>query len=455
MQDQSSWRLYQRQLKKQRLRRDRARRLLRLLFAAAVLVFVIVGIGSGLDWIDRDASEDSPVGASTRAVDPASPDGGGRFDKARLHRLLSGSALMNLDREFFATSVDGKTYVIDTSLDMSLQTYLMSILDRRHARHIGIVAMEPDTGRILALVGYNKRRPGENPCTDTSFPAASIFKIVTAAAAIEALGLNGDSVVVYNGRKHTLYKSQLKDRRNRYTHKTTLRESFAQSINPVFGKLGANQLGKQRLLSYGEAFGFNRRFRFAVPLPPSTLRATDEPYQWAELASGFNRQTRLTPVHGAMIAAVVLNDGRLVEPYLVDELRSARGEVLYQARTLSLNRVLSKAASRQLAELMQATVVSGTSRKAFRGYQNDYVLSKLTIGGKTGSINTQDHDARIDWFVGFARANAGSDHLAVAVLVAHEEYIGVRASQYARKAIKQYFRNVFAEQKKASREVQG
>ena len=86
---------------------------------------------------------------------------------------------------------------------------------------------------------------------------------------------------------------------------------------------------------------------------------------------------------------------------------------------------------------------SGTARKTFRGVKRDRVLSRLTIGGKTGSIFNRKHDLRFDWFVGFAEENDGDKKLAIAVVVAHEEYIGIRAGEYARLAIRKHFQDYF------------
>jgi beta-lactamase class D len=72
--------------------------------------------------------------------------------------------------------------------------------------------------------------------------------------------------------------------------------------------------------------------------------------------------------------------------------------------------------------------------------RRDKVLSQLTIGGKTGSIDTRDHGARYDWFVGFADGPEQADAIAVAVLVAHEKFIGRRAGEYARLAMREYYR---------------
>ena len=70
-------------------------------------------------------------------------------------------------------------------------------------------------------------------------------------------------------------------------------------------------------------------------------------------------------------------------------------------------------------------------------------LEILNIGGKTGSMDNDTHDARYDWFVGFAEEKGGPAKFAVAVIVAHEKYIGLRASYYARSAMKSYFGNYF------------
>jgi len=295
------------------------------------------------------------------------------------------------------------------------------------------------------MIGFDKTSLSENLCVDNRFPAASVFKIVTAAAAIEECGFNSKSTLTYNGEKHTLYKSQLKARKNRYTNRITLRDSFAQSVNPVFGKLGSNYLGKATLEKYASAFGFNREINFEIPIQASVAAISEDPYHWAEIACGFNRETRISPLHGALIASIIVNRGRLIEPTIIDRITDGNGSVLYKTDAVSLSQAISERASRHMGELMAATISSGTSKKAFRGYRNDHILSKLNIGGKTGSINTEDNEARYDWFVGFADEKNGPGELVISVVVAHEKYIGIRASAYAHMAMKHYFRTLFAD----------
>ena len=108
-----------------------------------------------------------------------------------------------------------------------------------------------------------------------------------------------------------------------------------------------------------------------------------------------------------------------------------------------MRQVITPRASRVVYDLMEATIRYGTAKKAFKGFQKDPVLSKCNLGGKTGSIFNKKHDLRYDWFVGFADLKNGDKKMAIAVVVAHEEYIGIRAAAYARMAIKKYFENFF------------
>ena len=152
----------------------------------------------------------------------------------------------------------------------------------------------------------------------------------------------------------------------------------------------------------------------------------------------------MTPLHGAMMASAIINQGLLLEPTIVDRIVNEKGRIIYKGKLTPMNRVMDPNASQTLNLLMENTIKSGTGRKAFRRYRRDKILSKLNIGGKTGSIDNRIHDARYDWFVGFAEEKNGEKKIAVSVIVAHEKYIGLRATYYARIAMKKYFKDVFA-----------
>ncbi len=91
---------------------------------------------------------------------------------------------------------------------------------------------------------------------------------------------------------------------------------------------------------------------------------------------------------------------------------------------------------------MKATIYRGTARKEFRGYRRDKILSKLNLGGKTGSIGSRSvNNVRYDWFVGFAEEKKGDRKIVLSIVVAHEKFIGKRAGYYAKIAIRKYFKN--------------
>jgi cell division protein FtsI/penicillin-binding protein 2 len=394
---------------------------------------------------------DPPGAGDGGASGPAPPEPTELIDKTDVQALLEADLFHNLAEPQFDFTFDGRDFQVETTLDARLQRNLLATLQPESARYLGAVVLEPDTGRVLAMVSYDSVDPGNNTCLESLFPAASVFKIVTAAAAIEEHDLGAESTLTYAGGKYTLYKSQIRDLSGRKLRRITLRDSFAQSVNPVFGRLGARLLGKTALSEHGEAFGFNRPIPFEIPVETSPLRISDDPYQWAEVASGFNRTTLLSPLHGAMIAAAAVSEtGRLLAPTIVDRIRDATGRLLYRApkAPVAVARPLSPEITGDMRRLMGETIRTGTCRRSFRGFDTDPVLGRLEIGGKTGTMGSRIHPNRLyDWFVGFAEEKEGGRRIALAIAVAHEKLIGTKAKRYARSIIQSYFQSHFAREK--------
>lgn len=430
-----TWRQYQNSLKKPASSAKRRRRTI----AASLLTLIICSIAVCWNLFSSTAHTSPTPTVEKVSIEDLS------INKKDVQILLQNLRLEDLSAKNLVLPIKDHQIHIETSIDPDLQNHLIEAMDRKNSRYIGIVVMQADTGRILALTGFNKKKPDVNPCTQCIFPAASIFKIVTAAAAVDHCGFNANTTMRFNGYKHTLYKNQLKERNNRYTNRLPFKDAFAQSVNPVFGKLGKIYLGKNVLEEYAIAFGFNQPIHFELPVAPSRIHINNKPYHWAEIASGFNNETAISPVHGAMMVSAVLNKGRMVAPTIVDRIEDHSGRLLYQSQTTWRGRAMTSRASGVLASLMETTIRSGTGRKTFRNHKRHRVLSKLRIGGKTGNIFNRSHDARFDWFIGYAEEKKGSGRLVFAALVAHEEYIGVRATQYARIAMTHYFKSHIAQ----------
>lgn len=346
----------------------------------------------------------------------------------------------------------GREFEFFTTIEPGLQSFVEGRLATAQAPIAAAVLLEPETGRILALAWHNETDDDFNPALEARFPAASVFKMVTAAAAVEQGGIKPDSKLPYNGRPHTIYRGQLKDKKTKWTRTPTLREAFAKSINPVFGKLAIGPIGPGRLSDQAHKLGFNSTIEFELPLEQSRIEIPAESgYDLALVGAGFSRTNTLNPIHGALLAASVLTGGRVAKPTVIDRVLLNRAgetaELVYQGKGGLGREIMKPGTAAALKKLMQATIAKGTARKAFRRARRDRVLKHLDIGGKTGSINDDSQTHRVDWFVGFVRGKKKSPvagkSLALAVLVAHDlELRGIRASNLAQRMIRFHFKNL-------------
>lgn len=426
MRNHPGWKNYQKKLRRKDLRRNLYRR---SLWCFPLLLLLWLGI--------QFSKVDLSIGHFDRSRSVR-----GRSDlltKEDLSRLIDPDALCNCSGGKIDFNYAGRSLCLETTLDSRLQRYMSKKIRSSKSPLIGFVAMDPTTGRILSMIDSKKTDEATSPCLSSQFPAASIFKIVSAAAAIDSCNISADTKLTFNGRSHTLYKNQLTGRTNRYTNSVSLKTSFAKSINPPFGKLGIFRLKKDLLQEYAIRFGFNQPITFELPVQPSRISVGDEPYRWAEVACGFNRETLMSPIHGAMMAGAILNDGTLVEPRIIERITDSEKNPIYSSSTNVIRQVISPNASHEMKKLMAATISFGTGRHAFKGYRWDRILSKLSIGGKTGSIKNKNDELLYDWFVGFCKEKTGTRKLALAVLVVHDKLLRARAAEFARLAMRDYF----------------
>jgi peptidoglycan glycosyltransferase len=335
----------------------------------------------------------------------------------------------------------GRHYTIRTTIDTKLQSYILKLLKRSRTLQAAVVVLNPADGRVIAMVDHDSLNGhGQNLNLKADYPAASLFKIVSAAAALENSGYTPDTAVDFVGRRHTLYKSQLKQTKNRWTTDTTLRKAFALSNNAVFGKLGIYVLGRTVLSEYAEKFAFNRTIPFDLPVAVSPIEVPADDFGLAELASGFNKKTLISPLHAALLAAVPANGGNMPHPWLVDTVVDGNDQVLYHADPGVWSRPLTSDAAKNLTVLMQDAARYGTSRSAFRKLRRKKMFQTFELGAKTGTINDQTDSLKYDWITAFALAPDGNQGIAVGVLGVHGRILGTRSTELARAIIDYYFR---------------
>src|SRR5690606_6733637 len=196
-----------------------------------------------------------------------------------------------------------------------------------------IFMIDATTGEVLAMSSFQRDDPqAANLNLQATFPAASVFKVVTATAAVDKAGVTPNHKIKYNGGAYTLYKKNvLSDKVTRWTNVITLRDAFARSINTAFGRLSIENLHPEDLHDYAQRFFFNQEISTDFPvdmgvayIPPG------KGFEMAEAASGFTRSNRMSPAQGAMIAASIANDGQMVIPYLVQKATDKNGDVIYE-----------------------------------------------------------------------------------------------------------------------------
>jgi penicillin-binding protein A len=307
-----------------------------------------------------------------------------------------------------------------------------------------VAALDPATGRILALVSSPSYDPGllsgtgrsardawtrlntdpDQPMLDRAirqtYPPGSTFKVVTAAAALDSgavtdLRAPTDSPDPYRLPGTTVALTN----EGAGCRDASMYDAFRYSCNTVFAKLGAD-LGADDVLDQAELFGFDdTRLRIPPSVAKSTMDRRMSPDQVA-LSSIGQYDTTATPLQMAMVAAAVGNGGRLMSPYLVDRVTNHGGVTVSTTRPRTLHQAVSARTAARLQQLMEAVVTRGTGTNA--------AIPGAVVGGKTGTAQhgLANTGTPYAWFISYARL-PGATRAAVAVAVVVEDAEAVRA----------------------------
>ena len=330
----------------------------------------------------------------------------------------------NPPASFTSATPEGQV-TVQTTLRPELQRRLMSCFAHAAPLIAAAVVLDANTGAVLAM-GNQTTKAGvrllpdgaNNYCLYGEFPAASLAKMITASVALEKKGFNSSHLVPVSGRYHTLYRSQVGIENAPYKPELVpMLKAFALSINPYFGKMWLDSFTDRDFLDMGKDMLFNMPLEFELPVTKSRMVPPTDDFQRAELASGYNTRTTLSPLHAALIASLPANGGKIMRPYIIDSITDANGKTVYQHMTKTLSQPLSPRSASQLGELMQGTIQNGTARGSFTYAKQIGAAHGWTMGGKTGSIDLPEHTGRCDWFAGFGQTNQTS--IAVACILVH------------------------------------
>jgi cell division protein FtsI/penicillin-binding protein 2 len=266
---------------------------------------------------------------------------------------------------------------------------------------------------------------------------ASLFKIITAAAALEQKKVSPETVVAFSG-KLTSVNPRYWEPSRRKGPEMSLTEAMGKSVNPVFGRVASEYVGREQLVLQANRFGFNQPLFPGTAIMPSTAFPPQTDAELKLMGAGLGREVKISPIHAAAMMAAVANHGVMMTPLLADKVTSGTGEVLFSAAPLELRRLLTEESSLKLAKMLSTTVNTGTSRRAFHDRRGRPMLAKLNIAAKTGSIDGKEPEGQYSWFAAYAPME--DPQIALVALVINQGKWNIKASNVGEKALEAFFR---------------
>jgi len=320
------------------------------------------------------------------------------------------------------------------TLNPALQEYSERLLNTYRPPYAAVVALDPHTGAILAAAGSSRHLDGRTLLGRASFPAASLFKVVTGAAAVELANMRSNSLVAYRGGTHLLCPTNYLPNPRLDRKRMTLADAMGKSCNPVFARVALTSLQPQDLERYAKRFGFNAPLQADFPIDQSRFSVGVDQYGIARTAAGYEG-AKISPIHAAALAGAVANGGELLRPYLIDEVRSPLGETIFDSEKRVLGRAVSEATAKQLIEMMRETTLTGTARGHFLRRS---LFTRIPVAGKTGTLKGDSPEGLYHWFIGLAPAD--KPEIAIATLVIEQGGSRIKAAGLASSLLDSYFR---------------
>jgi len=328
-----------------------------------------------------------------------------------------------------------------------------------------VVAIDPKTGQILALASYPTFNPNAlatldgtkfnaadhrlltdpaqpllNRALNATFPPGSTFKIVTSSTAFGTGKVgNQDSTIPAPQFYHLPGSTKVLTNDGDAPcgdGNPQIIYAFTVSCNTAFGKLG-DTVGGAALFDYANLFGFNDHgWSLKIPLavsPSAYPRQTDPAFLALSAIGQFN--DAVTPMQEAMLAATIANGGKLMQPYLVQQIKAPDQSVVVATQPTVLRQVISS----QVASFVTKMMISVTQNPAGTAYATaGPPATSIVIAGKTGTAQNGPNNSGLDDAVFTCFAPASNPQIAVGVIVKGGGFGADAAAPIALKIIQAY-----------------
>jgi len=335
---------------------------------------------------------------------------------------------------------------IEYTINRKLQDFVKSELKKYKTDFSSVIIIENESGDILTALDYRKsdNKFTKNLAFSSTHPSASLFKIITSAELLQNTSIRSDTVFSYLGKRTTLYKYQLRHKKSKWNRYQSLEKAFALSNNVIYGKAAIRHLTAVGIFIMAGNFGFNQELMNDIRMSKSVFEMPENQYNMAELASGFNIVTLISPLHAAVLPSIIANDGMFKVPRIVSRITKGREKQEVFKFKRSYRRVLEARTANILKDMMKLTVTKGTARGSFSGLKRSLRLN-LHIGGKTGSITGGLPYGKRDWFSAFAVPiddQRNGKGISIAVMNINRDKWHVRSSYLAKEIIEFYYKKI-------------
>jgi cell division protein FtsI (penicillin-binding protein 3) len=326
---------------------------------------------------------------------------------------------------------DGLDVVL--TLDETIQFIAENALEKAYRKHnaraASIIVMDPKTGEILAFANrptFSPDHPDEtsvesrtNRAVAFVYEPGSVFKIVTASAALEEGTQKEDDVIFCENGKYKVANHILKDAHPKGL--LTFQQVIEQSSNIGTVKV-AQKLGPNKVYEYAHRYRFGMKTGVGMIGEVSGwLKPTS---QWSKTSIGavpIGQEVTVTSMQLLGMIATVANDGLYMKPYYVKMIRDAQGGVIESFHPQPVGQVIRKETAQRMTAILQGVVERGTGQSA--------KMKEITAAGKTGTAQkvvggTYSHNKFVGTFIGFAPVEDPKLAIIVTVDEPHPAYYG-------------------------------
>lgn len=319
------------------------------------------------------------------------------------------------------------TLTIDEVIQYIVERELEDAVGRARAKSGTMIVLDPKTGAVLAMAVSPRFDPNavsalnpdrwRNRALTDAYEPGSTMKAMMAAAAIEERVVRPNTMVFGEHGRMTVANTVIHD------HERLGWISFAQVIQKS-SNIGAAKtgmaLGEHRLYRYLQAFGFGQRTE--IDLPGEGVGLVRDPKDWGRrsVASiSIGQEIGVTPLQMVSAVAAIANDGMLMKPYVVSEIRDADNHILRQVPPQAKRRVISRETARSVTKILEGVVTDGTGTNA--------AIPGFRVAGKTGTaqkIDPRTGAYSASRFVASFAGYAPADNPQLAMIVVIDEPLG-------------------------------